>query len=110
MSPNVKVSRSRIRKNPESSPDPLKSHDFNDVHTPKAIPRHDKHDKPKKAENKLPDLLPTLLNCKKYLRKQRSKFMTNIACVRDFRRKNGIREDKAENLVRQAYRYRHLWE
>ena len=67
-----------------------------------------RHDNGKKSENSLPEN-PDVLELCRHLKAKRSKFGTDIECARDFCRKGLGDESKADNLLRQAKRFRHLW-
>ena len=71
-----------------------------------AVPAHDNGEKP---ENKLPEN-PDVLELCKFLQKKLTQHGTMIGCAKAFCAKNGIDEAGAENLLRQAKRFRHLWE
>ncbi len=65
-------------------------------------------DNSKKSENNLPEN-PDVLELCRHLAKKLANFGTMIECARDFCRKNGCEVSKAENLLRQAKRFPHLW-
>ena len=66
------------------------------------------HDNGKKDIKSLPES-PDVLELCRHLKSKLDKFGTMIECARDFCRKNQRGEEKAELLLRQAKRFRHLW-
>ena len=65
-------------------------------------------DNGKKVGNSLPQNSDVSELCR-HLKAKRSKFGSEIECARDFCKQNTLDESKAENLMRQARRFRHLW-
>lgn len=68
----------------------------------------DAHDNGNKDKQSLPES-PDVLELCRHLKAKLGKFGTMTECARDFCRKNGCEVSKAENLLRQAKRFRHLW-
>ena len=66
------------------------------------------HDNEQNAENSLPQS-PDVLELCRHLQTKLGKSSTMVECARDFCRRNGRDVNDAENLLRQAKRFRHLW-
>lgn len=74
---------------------------------PAATPQ--RHDNQQNGKNSVP-LNPDVRDLCFHLKTKLSEFSSMAACARDFCSKNGIDEKKAEDLLRQAKRYRQHWE